>query len=94
MNSNKLIIGLAGNDELKEKLASVNAGDTVTFEVTAALDEQTPEQAVFSVAEAVLLEEPEAIEETEEAIMGEYEEAAPSAAMLAFGKGKPPAAKA
>lgn len=56
MNPNKMTLDLTGNQDLREALASVGPGDSVTFEVEARLDENTGDQAQFTVQEATLIE--------------------------------------
>lgn len=92
MSPNKLVISLQGNDELKEYLSKKAPGDTCEFEVTASMDEMTPEQAVFSVKDVEAYSEDEAPGPEMEAPMGESEAAepakGPAAVMIAFGKRK------
>lgn len=57
MNVNKLVLSTAGNDAIREKLATVKPGDSVEIELTVQLDEMTAEQASFSVLEADVMEE-------------------------------------
>lgn len=59
MTPNKLVLSLAGNDAIREKLASVSPGDEVEMELKVQLDETTSEQASFSVVEANIMEESE-----------------------------------
>lgn len=65
MTPNKLVLSLAGNDALREKLSSVSPGDEVEMEVTVKLDEVTSEQASFSVSEANIMEESESEDSAE-----------------------------
>lgn len=90
MALNKLTLNLDGNDDLKELLATKAPGDSVEFSVTAAIDEVTPDQAVFSVTDATAIsdDEPESEEEEggEEGELAAPEEAETPAVMMAFGK--------
>lgn len=92
MSPNKLVISLEGNDELKDYLSKKSPGETCEFEVTASMDEMTPEQAVFSVKDVEAYSEDEEMAPTEEPSMNEPEMAAPekgpAAVMLAFAKKK------
>jgi hypothetical protein len=92
MSPNKMVISLEGNDELKEYLSKKSPGDTCEFEVTASMDEMTPDQATFSVKSAEAYSDEEEAPMTEEAYTGEGEaavpEKGPAAVMIAFGKKK------
>jgi hypothetical protein len=66
MNVNKLVLSTAGNDAIREKLATVKPGDSVEIELTVQLDEMTADQASFSVLEADVMEETPVIPETGE----------------------------
>lgn len=92
MSPNKMVISLEGNDELKEYLSKKSPGDTCEFEVTASMDEMTPDQATFSIKSADAYAEDEESPMSEEEQMGEDEAAAPekgpAAVMIAFGKKK------
>jgi hypothetical protein len=70
MNTNKLVLGISGNPDLKEKLSKLAPNDKATFEVEASLDEVAGDQAVFSVESASIMEEPPETEE-EAGAMGE-----------------------
>lgn len=92
MSPNKMVISLEGNDELKDYLSKKSPGDTCEFEVTASMDEMTPEQATFSIKSAEAYAEEEMSPMGEEESMGESEAAAPekgpAAVMIAFAKKK------
>lgn len=47
--NDKLALDISDDTEMKEYLARKSSGDECTFTVTASLDENTGEQAVFSV---------------------------------------------
>lgn len=69
MNSNKLVLSLDGNKELKDYLAKKGPGDTCTLEVTGKIDEVMPDQLIISVTEADVVgeaAEPESTPEPEE----------------------------
>ena len=55
--SNKLVLSLTENPEVKDYLATKSPGEDCVFEVTASLDEMTPDQAVFSVKSADVIKE-------------------------------------
>lgn len=89
MNSDKLVIGMKGKDDIRELLTKKGVGETVTFEVTVTIDEITPDQAVFSVDSAEMESEEAAPENEQEG----DEEMGESAGMGMMGKssGPPPA---
>lgn len=49
MATDKLIVNLSDNDELRGYLTAKGPGDTCQFEVEATLDDATNEKAVFSI---------------------------------------------
>lgn len=71
MTPNKLILSIEDNEEVKNALKNVSPGDTVTFEVTAKLDEATGEQAVFSVKSADIMDDSTPEPETDSEQAGE-----------------------
>lgn len=81
MNSNKLIVGLDNNDEIKEYLSKKAPGETCSFEVVGSLDEVTPDQAIFSIKETTVIKEhaEEPPTETEETAPGKSANAVLSA---------------
>jgi hypothetical protein len=56
---NKLIISLKDNPELQEYFAKKGVGRECTLEVTASVDDMTPDQATLSVSEVEAYEESE-----------------------------------
>ena len=86
MNSNKLVIDVANNPEIRDYLSRKKAGETCTFEVEATLDEMVSDQAVFSVKSTDLVHEggeEAAPEMPKEAMMRKSK--GPEAVMVAFG---------
>lgn len=71
MATNKLILSIEDNEEVKTALAKVSPGETVTFEVTAKLDESTDAQAVFSVKSADIIDDSEPESESPDEQSGE-----------------------
>jgi hypothetical protein len=87
--TNKLVIDLEANKEIREYLATKRPGEKCKFEVEAALDESTDRQAVFSITSADAIHEPkpaDAPSESGEMPMGKSE--GPEAVMVAFGGAK------
>jgi len=83
--TNKVVLDLSEDDALKDAVAKLSPGDSVTMRVTATLDESTGKQAVFSVTEAE-------VDEPEEEFMGESPEAEiaeeDAGSVIASGKAK------
>ncbi len=60
----KLVLDVSDDEQMKELLGTKSAGDACEFTVQVRLDEQTDEQAVFSVNHVNVVQEEEPEEES------------------------------
>ena len=72
--NDKLSLDISNDNEMKDYLATKASGDECSFTLTVSLDENTGEQAVFSVKDNTV----NSYRENEEAPMGEESSPPPS----------------
>mgnify|MGYP003152703170 CR=1 FL=1 len=89
-HNDKLVLDTSDDNELKDYLGTKSAGDECSFTVRVTLDEQTDNQAVFSVEDLVIdsYRETEDAEPDEMDEEGDSEEAGSHPVMMIMAKGK------
>lgn len=89
-HNDKLVLDTSDDNELKDYLGTKSAGDECSFTVRVTLDEQTDNQAVFSVEDLVIdsYRETEDAEPDEMDEEGDSEEAGTHPVMMIMSKGK------